>query len=108
MIVLIGSWIWRRETDPTEANLERRILLLLCAGLTLGLALVWLNLMIQDLGYRMSHTGRLIEKLDLEYAELQSELWRETTPEKLRRRAQESLGLGIPTPGQVLTVDAQP
>jgi hypothetical protein len=108
MIGRLGSMLRGSERDPTEANLERRVLLVLGADLVLGLLLVWLNLMIQDLGYRIGHTGRLIEKLDLEYAELQSELWRETTPEKLRRQASETLSLGIPMPGQVLTVDAQP
>jgi cell division protein FtsL len=108
MRVLLKEWLRSRVADPAEANLERRVLTLLVANVILGLCFVWVNLMLQDLGYRVENTSKLIEKLDLEYAELVSEVTHETTPERLRRQAETKLGLSIPAAGQVMTIDAQP
>ena len=101
---------WRRGTieDPKETVLRRRVTTLLVADLMLGVVLVWLSLMVQDIGYRIDNTNGLIEKLDLEYAELMAEMAQQTSPERLRRLAETELGLRVPRPGQVITIDAQP
>ena len=101
---------WRRGkvADPKEAVVRRRVTTLLVADLMLGIVLVWLSLMVQDTGYRIDNTNELIEKLDLEYDELVAEIAGETSPERLRRLAETELGLRVPQPGQVVTVDAQP
>ena len=57
----IENWLRWRDADPTEANLERRVATLLVTNVVLGLVLVWLNLMVQDLGYRTENTSKLIE-----------------------------------------------
>jgi cell division protein FtsL len=105
---LLREWLSDRVGDPTEAELKRRNTTLLVVTVVLGLLLVWLNLMVQDLGYRTANLNKLIEKLDLEHAELQAEVAQETTPERLRRHAETRLGLGTAMPGQVMTVDARP
>ncbi len=105
---LVADWLRERVSDPAEADLERRLRKTLVVTLVLGLALVWLNLMVQDLGYRIETTSKLSEKLDIEYAELESEIARETTPELLRSKARTELDLGVPRAGQVMMVDAQP
>ena len=105
---LLVGWLRERVSDPAEADLERRVTTMLLVTLVLGLVLVWFNLMVQDLGYRIETTGGLVEKLDIEYAELESEVTRETTPERLRKVAAVELGLGVPRAGQVMTIDAEP
>ena len=105
---LLSDWLRERVTDPAEADLERRVMTMLVVTLVLGLILVWFNLMVQDLGYRIETTGKLVEKLDIEYAELESEITRETRPDRLRREAGAVLGLGVPRAGQVMTIDAKP
>jgi cell division protein FtsL len=69
---------------------------------------VWLSLMVQDTGYRIENLDKLIEKLDLEYDELVTEIAQETSPERLRRLADSELGLRVPQPGQVVTLDDTP
>jgi hypothetical protein len=107
-VSFISEWVRRRVTDPTEAELDRRIRIFFVADIVLGLALVWLNLMVQSAGYRIENTARLIEKLDLEHAELVSAVTAETTPERLRKQAEERLGLRTAKPGQVITFYAEP
>ena len=105
---VLREWFRGRVTDPTEANLERRVVTLLITSVLFGLCLVWLNLMVQDLGYRIASTSKLAEKLDLEYAELRAEFTGEITPERLRSKAELELGLRVPAPGQVMAIRAQP
>lgn len=104
----VSEWVRRRVTDPTEAELDRRIRGIFIADIILGLMLIWLNLMVQSAGYRIENTARVIEKLDLEHAELVSAITRETTPDRLRRQAEERLGLRTAKPGQVITFYAEP
>lgn len=98
----------RSVADPTVAELDRRLVSVFVIVIVLGLALVWLNLMVQATGYRTENAARLIEKLDLEQAELVSAMTRETTPERLRHQAEERLGLRAAGPGQVITFHAEP
>lgn len=105
---LLPQWFRSGVADPTDANHERRVLTLLGACIVLALVYVWLNLMVQDLGYRVENTTKLIEKLDLEHAELAAEISHETAPERLRKHAEALLDLHVPAAGQVMTIDAQP
>lgn len=98
----------RSVADPTVAELDRRLVSVVGAVIVLGLALVWLNLMVQTSGYRTENAARLIEKLDLEHAELVSAMTRETTPDRLRQQAEQRLGLRAAGPGQVITFHAEP
>jgi len=107
-VSFVSEWVRRRVTDPTEAELDRRIRGIFIADIILGLMLIWLNLMVQSAGYRIENTARVIEKLDLEHAELVSAITRETTPDRLRRQAEERLGLRTAKPGQVITFYAEP
>jgi hypothetical protein len=97
------EWVRERVADPNETEIRRRIMWMLAVNVSLGLALVWFNLMVQDLGYRVANTGNLISKLEHEHAELIAEHAREASPETLRRSA-ETLGLGVPRPGQVMAL----
>lgn len=102
------DWLRLSVSDPTEAELDRRLLTVFAADIVLGLALVWLSLMVQTAGYRTENTARLIEKLDIEHVELVSAVTRETRPDLLRRQAEQRLGLGTARPGQVITFHAEP
>ncbi len=104
----LTEWLRRSVSDPTEAELDRRLVSVFAIDVVLGLALVWLNLMVQSAGYRTENAARLIEKLDLEHAELVSAVTRETTPDRLRFQAEQRLGLRTAGPGQVITFHAEP
>jgi hypothetical protein len=104
----VSDWLRRSVTDPTEAELDRRLFSVFVVVIGFGLALVWLNLMVQATGYRTENAARLIEKLDHEHAELVSAMTRETTPDRLRRQAEQRLGLRAAGPGQVITFHAEP
>jgi len=104
---IVSEWLRGRVSDPSETDRRRRIVTMLVVDVALALVLVWMSLMVQDLGYRIDNTEKLIEKLDLENSELVAEVARETSPERLRRVAESTLGLRVPEAGQVMTV-AQP
>lgn len=104
----VGDWLRKSVNDPTVAELDKRLLTVFIVNVALGLALVWLNLMVQSAGYRTENAARLIEKLDLEHAELVSAVTRETTPDRLRKQAEQRLGLRTARPGQVITFHAEP
>lgn len=104
----VTDWLRSSVSDPNEAELDRRLHMVFAVDVLLGLALVWLNLMVQSAGYRTENAARIIEKLDLEHAELVSAVTRETTPDRLRRAAQDRLGLSNASPGQVITFHAEP
>lgn len=108
MIGGVRDWIRRPVDDPREARGRKRILWLVLIDLVLVFVLVWLNLMSRQLGYRIDSTSRLIEKLDLEHSELMAEFSREASPERLRARARDELGLDLPAPGQVVAIDGRP
>ena len=110
---LVAEWLRGNVTDPKETVGRRRLTALLIVNVVLGLSLVWLRLMVQDTGYRVENTNKLIEKLDLEHNELEAEIAQEMSPERLRRVADTELGLRVPQAGQVVTLnekrnDAQP
>ncbi len=108
MILSLRDWLRRPIGDPREAKLRKRLVTVFFVDAALALILVWLNLMVQHLGYRVENTGRLIEQLDLEHSELMAELSRETAPDRLRLRARDELALDLPSAGQVMTIDGRP
>lgn len=102
------QWVRERVADPTETAIRKRTLVVVVIDAALGLALVWLNLMVQDLGYRIENTSSLIDRLDHEHSELIAEYEQATSPERLRRLAIDRLGMVTPQPGQVRAVHGQP
>ena len=98
------DWVKSRVADPSERVLQKRINRAIVADVVLGVGLVWLSLMVQDLGYRIETVGRLIEKLDMEHSELTAELAAATSPEKIRNAAGERFALTSARPGQVVPV----
>lgn len=105
---VFSDWVRRNVADPKEVLLRRRIATVLLVDVGLGLVLVWLSLMVQDVGYRIDNTSKLIEKLDLEYQELNAAAAAEASPDRLRKLAETQLGLGVPRPGQVMSFDEKP
>lgn len=102
------QWVRERVSDPTETWLRKRTLTFVIVDVVLALLLVWMNLMVQDLGYRIEYTSSLIDRLDHEQTELVAEHARLTSPDRLRRLAADRLGLVPPRPGQVRAVYVEP
>jgi cell division protein FtsL len=99
------EWVRARVADPTETTLRKRTLVLVVIDAVLGLTL---NLMVQDLGYRIENTSSLIDRLDHEHSELIAEYEQATSPERLRRLAVDRFGMVTPQPGQVRALYGQP
>jgi len=74
----------------------------------LGLALVWLNLMVQDLGYRIENTSSLIDRLRSRAFRADRRVRAGDLAERLRRLAIDRLGMVTPQPGQVRALHGQP
>jgi cell division protein FtsL len=103
-----AQWVRKRVADPSETKLRKRTLTIVVVDVVLGLVLVGINLLAQDLSYRVEYTSRLIDRLDHEQSELVAQYEHETSPERLRRLAIDRLGMVMPEPGQVRAIDAQP
>jgi hypothetical protein len=102
------KWVRNRVADPSETWLRKRTLTVVALDIALGIVLVGVNLMVQDLRYGIEYTNSLIDRLDREHAELLGEYERATSPERLRRLAVDRLGMVTPQPGQVRPVYGQP
>lgn len=84
---------------------RRRILLLASLALCLiGAVLVhvWLRLQVVQLGYVLSTTSKLRERLEQENRELKVELATLNSPDRLEALARQRLGLVPPEKGQVI------
>jgi hypothetical protein len=103
-----NQWVRKRVADPSETKLRKRTFAIVVVDIMLGLVLVGVNLMVQDLHYRIQYTSSLIDRLDREHAELLSDYERVTSPERLRRIAVDHLGMVTPQPGQVRAMYGQP
>ena len=103
-----AEWVWKQVADPNESLVRKRTISVVVVDIVLGLVLVGIKLMAQDLSYRVENTSSLIERLDHEHSELVAEYERVTSPERLRRLAVDRLGMVTPQPGQVRTLYAQP
>lgn len=91
---------------PTSRQQRRRhlrVISLLVLGL-LGMALlhVWLRLQVVHMGYVLSTTSKLQNRLEQENRELKVELATLTSPDHLEAMARKRLGLRPPEKGQVI------
>jgi cell division protein FtsL len=69
-------------------------------GVGIALAHVWLRLRVTDLGYVLSSTHQVIQKLECERQELTAEVARLEAPERLEAAARGRLGMTYPRRGQ--------
>ncbi len=100
------SLAWLRPVNIAAAsNAERRALvgwvaLFVVLGVGIALAHVWLRLKVTDLGYALSATHQVIQKLESERHELTAEAARLGAPDRLEETARVRLGMGRPVRGQ--------
>jgi cell division protein FtsL len=69
-------------------------------GVAIALAHVWLRLKVTDLGYVLSTTHQVIQKLECERQELTADVARLDAPERLEEAARLRLGMTHPQRGQ--------
>ncbi len=69
-------------------------------GVAIALAYVWLRLKVTDLGYVLSSTHQVIQKLECERQELTAEVARLDAPDRLEEAARIRLGMTHPQRGQ--------
>ena len=69
-------------------------------GVSIALAHVWLRLKVTDLGYALSTTHQVIQKLECERQELTAEVARLEAPDRLEEVARIRLGMTHPQRGQ--------
>jgi len=97
---------WLRPANITAANrTELRALIVWLAlfvglAVAIGLAYVWLRLRVVDVGYHLSATRQLIEKLEQEGHELSLDAARLDAPGRLEDVARTRLGMMRPEKGQ--------
>ena len=103
---LRASFGWLRPANLASARrAELRALitwLAIYVGLGVGIALghVWLRLKVVDLGYRLSATRQLIDKLEQEGHELTVDVASLDAPGRLEQVARERLGMTRPEKGR--------
>lgn len=88
-----------------SASAEARALftwlaILVVLGVSIALAHVWLRLKVTDLGYVLSTTHQVIQKLECERQELTAEVARLEAPDRLEEVARVRLGMTHPQRGQ--------
>ncbi|HVN87751.1 MAG TPA: hypothetical protein VMW17_23180 [Candidatus Binatia bacterium] len=96
---------WYPTNTSAAANAATRALaswigLFGFAGVLVALGYVWVRLMVVDVGYRLSATRQLVERLEQEGRELAVEAAAADTPGRLEHEAQLRLGLQRPARGQ--------
>jgi cell division protein FtsL len=69
-------------------------------GVAIALAHVWLRLEVTDLGYALSATHQVIQKLESEGHELTAEVARLDAPDRLEEAARKRLGMAHAQRGQ--------
>lgn len=101
-----GSLRWLRPANIAASSSAqlRALIAWLTVGVTLGVAVgvghVWLRLKVVDLGYRLSATRQVIEKLEREGHELTLEAATLDAPSRLEEVARVRLGMMHPEKGQ--------
>ncbi|MCC6767074.1 MAG: cell division protein FtsL [Deltaproteobacteria bacterium] len=87
---------------------DRRVVLMAGLGVSMvvgvALLLVWVRLQAVHTGYQLSAARHLVHKLEQEQRELGIEIATLTSPRRLETLARERLGMGPPTPGQIVSV----
>lgn len=111
--------VWGRSLPPAgrgtgaaatavRARGDRRVALAVGLGIAMvvgvALLLVWVRLQAVHTGYQLSAARHLIHKLEQEQRELEIEIATLTSPRRLEALARERLGMGPPTPGQIVSV----
>lgn len=112
--------VWERTLSPAargtaagvgavrDRGVDRRVALAVVAGVLMvvgvALLLVWVRLQATRTGYQLSAARHLVHKLEQEQRELEIEIATLTSPRRLETLARERLGMGPPTPGQIVSV----
>ena len=97
---------WLRPANvATASNVERRALVVWLAVFSLlffGVALghVWLRLQVRSLGYQLSTTRQVVDRLEQEKHELTVQVARLDAPGRLEEVARTRLGMIRPEQGQ--------
>lgn len=93
----------QRKERPSRRNLI--LLALLVLGLVgVTLVHVWLRLQVVQMGYVLSTTSKLQDRLEQENRELKVELASLLSPERLEALARKRLGMIPPERGQVIVL----
>jgi hypothetical protein len=96
---------WQPKNTPFAASAEVRALaawigVLVLAGVFVALGYVWVRLRVVEVGYRLSATRQLVERLEQEGRELAVEAAAADTPGRLEQAARLRAGLQRPQRGQ--------
>jgi hypothetical protein len=96
---------WRPSNIPVAVGAELRAVaawigVFVLAGVVVALAWVWVRLRVVEVGYRLSVTRQLVERLEQEGQELATAAAATDTPGRLEQEAQRRLGLQRPEHGQ--------
>jgi cell division protein FtsL len=100
------SLAWLRPANiaaDTSADVRALVLwlsLIVMLGVAIGLVYVWLRLKVRDLGYELSATRQVIERLQQEEHELNVEAASLDAPGRLEQIARVRLGMTRPEKGQ--------
>jgi len=90
-------------TSATRAEVRALIAWLACCvliGVGIGLGHVWLRLKVTDIGYRLSATRQVVERLQQESNELTMEVARLEAPGRLEEAVRTRLGMVSPEKNQ--------
>jgi hypothetical protein len=103
--IVVRDAQWRPANIPFAVSAELRALatwigLFVLAGVLVALGYVWVRLKVVDVGYRLSATRQLVERLEQEGQELAVEAAAADTPGRLEQAAHLRLGLQRPDRGQ--------
>ena len=103
---LHGSFAWLRPANIAAAtSAELRALftwlaIFVSLGVAIALAYVWLRLKVTDIGYALSTTHQVIQKLESDGHELTAEVARLEAPDRLEEVARAHLGMTRAQRGQ--------
>lgn len=103
---LHGSFAWLKPANIAAATgAELRALftwlaVFVSVGVAIALAYVWVRLQVTDIGYALSTTHQVIQKLESEGHELTAEVARLDAPDRLESVARVRLGMTHPQRGQ--------
>ena len=93
------SIAWLRPANIAAATnaellaLIKWLAVFVAVGVVIALLHVWLRLKVTDLGYALSTTHQVIQKLESEQQELTAEVTRLDTPDRLEEAARVRLGM---------------
>jgi cell division protein FtsL len=103
---LSGSLAWLKPANiAATTNIELRALmawlaLFVAIAVSIAFVYVWLRLKVTDVGYALSTTHQVIQKLEAEGGELTADVARLNAPERLEEAARVRLGMTHAQRGQ--------